>query len=222
MQTFDKAALEAMNSRYRVNFINCLSGYKSLNLVGTINAQGQTNLAPFSSVIHLGADPALVGMICRPPSETEAGNNGSGRHTLDNLIATGWYTLNHVSAEMVESAHQCSARYPAGISEFDASGLTPEFSGECPAPFVAESRLRMAVHYREHHELLINGTTLIIGEIMSVTLPDDVLRESGYIDLDQAGTLSCTGLDSYHTGQRLLRLAYAKPDQAPRQIPEDS
>jgi hypothetical protein len=37
------------------------------------------------------------------------------------------------------------------------------------------------------------------------------LYEDGYLDIEKAGTISCTGLDSYHITQRLQRLNYAKP-----------
>ncbi|MGO3346471.1 MAG: hypothetical protein ACTIM4_14665 [Marinomonas sp.] len=58
-QHFDLQSLSEMTSRYRTQLINSLSGFKSANLIGTCNAQGQTNLAIFSSVFHLGASPAL-------------------------------------------------------------------------------------------------------------------------------------------------------------------
>ena len=45
METIDAAGIDAMAQRFRANFINSLSGYKSANLVGTCNEQQQTNLA---------------------------------------------------------------------------------------------------------------------------------------------------------------------------------
>ena len=64
--TADK--LEALLQRQRVTLINCLSGFKSANLIGTQDGQGRTNLAIISSAFHLGADPALLGFISRPDS----------------------------------------------------------------------------------------------------------------------------------------------------------
>ena len=56
-----KDELDTWQDRRRAHFINCLSGYKSANLLGTQDKTGQTNLAIVSSVVHLGANPALVG-----------------------------------------------------------------------------------------------------------------------------------------------------------------
>lgn len=112
--------------RQRAAFINCLSGFKSANLVGTVSASGQANLALVSSVVHLGANPPLLAFISRPPSVD--------RHTLEYLRDTGFFTLNHVHEDMLHAAHQTSARYPRDVSEFDAVGLTPCFSTVHPAP----------------------------------------------------------------------------------------
>lgn len=199
---YTKQAILDMDQRYRANFINCLSGFKSLNLVGTQNAQGQTNLAPFSSVVHLGAHPALVGMVSRPDSVD--------RHTIGNILDTGEYSLNHVTQDMAAQAHQCSARYDLDESEFDATGLPLARVDGFIAPCVESAPLTMMVKYREHHRLDINNTLFIIGEIQSVLTDDAVVRDSGYVDLEALGTVTCSGLDSYHTTERIDRYAYAK------------
>jgi len=49
---FDKNAIDAMENRYRANFINSITGYKSANLIGTVSSDGVENLAIFSSVTH--------------------------------------------------------------------------------------------------------------------------------------------------------------------------
>lgn len=56
-------SLSQLERRYRAQLINSLSGFKSANLIGTQDALGRTNLAIISSVFHLGADPALVGLL---------------------------------------------------------------------------------------------------------------------------------------------------------------
>lgn len=210
MKIITKNDIDQMEQRYRVNFINSLSGFKSVNLVGTTDAQGHSNLAPFSSVVHLGADPALVGMVSRPDSVL--------RGSLKNIIETGWYSLNHVSEQMLEQAHQCSARYGENESEFAATGLTEAYSDWCAAPMVAESQLSMLIEYKEHHRLDINNTVFVVGQIREVHLPGQAIQASGLVDLQSLGSLACTGLDTYHTTQRIKRLAYAKADKALQEV----
>lgn len=203
MTVITKDDIDAMDQRFRVNFINSLSGFKSINLVGSVCLKGHANLAPFSSVVHLGADPALLGMVSRPDSVL--------RGSLKNIIETGWYSLNHVSEKMLAQAHQCSARYAENESEFEATGLTQTYSPLSSAPMVAESALSMLIEYREHHRLDINNTVFIIGQIREVHLPEQAVLSSGLVDLEALGSLTCSGLDSYHSTQRIKRYAYAKP-----------
>ena len=192
-----------MDNRYRAKFINSLSGFKSVNLIGTQDLNGQSNLAIFSSVVHLGASPALVAFVMRP-------DNGS-RHTLDNIISTQQYTINQVSAEFYQAAHQSSARYPKEQSEFTHLNLSASYVGNIKAPFVKESRLKYAVNLKEIMPILINDTQFIIGEITHVICDERVIKDDGYIDIEALETVTVSGLDSYHKSQRLSRLSYAKP-----------
>jgi flavin reductase (DIM6/NTAB) family NADH-FMN oxidoreductase RutF len=192
-----------MDSRYRAKFINSLSGFKSANLIGTQDDNGQSNLAIFSSVVHLGASPALVGFVMRP-------DNGS-RHTLDNIISTKHYTINQVSAEFYTLAHQSSARYKKVQSEFTQLGLSEHYLGNIKAPFVKESRLKYGVTLKEIVPISLNDTLFIIGQITHVVCDKDAIKEDGYIDIEALETVTVSGLDSYHKSERLTRLSYAKP-----------
>ena len=195
--------LMEMEQRKRAHLINSVGGFKSVCLIGTADHSGNTNLAIFSSIVHIGANPPLICFIMRPDSVE--------RHTLNNILETGVYTINHINEAIYRQAHQTSARYPKNISEFDAAGLTAVYKDDFKAPFVKDSVIQLAVNFKERIDLTINGTIMIIGEITALYFPGDCLYEDGYLDIEKAGTVSCTGLDSYHTTQRLQRLNYAKP-----------
>jgi hypothetical protein len=69
------------------------------------------------------------------------------------------------------------------------------------------------MEFKEKIEILINNTTLIIGEIKEVYLPEDCLQKDGFLDIEKAASLTCSGLDSYHKTIRISRLSYAKPNK---------
>jgi flavin reductase (DIM6/NTAB) family NADH-FMN oxidoreductase RutF len=211
MKHFLQTDIEKMEQRFRATFINSLGGFKSFSIVGTADVSGATNLAAFSSLFHIGANPPLCGLIVRP-------DDGAERHTLANIEKTGVYTFNHVNESFYKKAHQTSARYPKSVSEFDAVGLTPFFVDGLVAPFVAESEVKFALEIREITKLTINKTILLIGEIIHVVLPERIVRTDGFVDLEMALTITCSGLDSYHTTRRLSRLSYAKPDTFPTEF----
>ena len=199
----DQTELLEMEQRYRANFINSLTGFKSVALVGTSDKSGQKNLAIFNSIVHLGAHPPLIGMVIRPDSVD--------RHTLQNILETGYYTINHVQEEMMEKAHQTSARYPKTVSEFDAVGLDFEVINDFPAPFVKASTIKIGVQFKEKVPFAINGTIFVIGEIKQITLPQALVQADGFVDLVKAGTITNSGLDSYHVVLDGKRFPYAKP-----------
>jgi flavin reductase (DIM6/NTAB) family NADH-FMN oxidoreductase RutF len=201
----DSNAIKKLDDRYRALFINSLSGFKSANLVGTQNKQGDTNLSIVSSVFHLGANPPLIGMIMRPHSVR--------RDTLENILETGFYTLNHVNTDIFHQAHQASARYESNQSEFVEVGLTAVYENNIPAPFVAESKLKIGVKLVETQLLKVNNTELVIGEIVWVDVESKAVNEDGYIDIGQLNTVAVSSLDCYHEPQKLGRLSYAKPNK---------
>lgn len=195
---------------YRTALINSISGFKSANLIGTISSEGKTNLAIFNSVIHVGANPPLMGFLMRPvPVE---------RHTYENIKETGSFTINHINKEIYKQAHQTSTRYEKNISEFDASGLTPEFTERIKAPYVKESKIRIGLKFVEENEIKFNGTIFIVGEILEIILPDDIIKSDGYADIEAAETITISGLDGYHETKRIARLSYAKPGVDPKEI----
>jgi flavin reductase (DIM6/NTAB) family NADH-FMN oxidoreductase RutF len=199
-----------MEQRFRAAFINSITGFKSLALIGTKNLDNQSNLAIFNSLVHLGANPPLIGFIWRPEYVE--------RHNLTNIEQTKYYTLNHVNEKIYKAAHQTSARYPAEVSEFQATGLTEQYLDEFYAPFVKESYVKIGLKFKQRVDISLNQTSLIIGEIQSVYFPDNCLFTDGFLDLEKAQSIACGGLDSYHTTNRLSRLAYAKPNQMPNTI----
>ncbi len=199
--------LAQMEQRYRAALINSLGGFKSVVMIGSTDQEGHTNLAIFNSLFHIGANPPLCGLIFRPDSVE--------RHTLTNIEQTGAYTVNHLNEHIYQQAHQTSARYPSTISEFEATGLTPLWQPGYIAPFVAESHLRFYLELQEKIPLTINGTILLIGKITGIWLPDGAVQSDGFVDIEKAGSLTCSGLDSYHRTQRIARLSYAKTDTKP-------
>jgi flavin reductase (DIM6/NTAB) family NADH-FMN oxidoreductase RutF len=202
--------LEAMEQRFRTNFINSISGFKSVALIGTIDLSGQTNVAVFSSIVHIGANPPLLGFVVRPDSVE--------RHTLENILETKEYTINFIDETIFKKAHQTSARYSKSTSEFDAVGLTNEYFNTLKAPFVKESSVKLGLQFVEKVDIALNGTSLIIGKIVEVILPGNIIGTDGHVSIEEANTITVNGLDTYHTVKRIARLSYAKPNSFPQEL----
>lgn len=206
MRHLTAADIAGFDKIYRLNLVNGLPGFKSANLVGTASADGATNLAVFSSALHLGSDPALLGIVTRPTTVP--------RHTYANLKASGCYTLNHVPVALAAAAHYTSANFPDSVSEFDECGFTAVFRDGFPAPYVAESPLSIGLRLLEEHHIS-NGTVLLVGTVEHVYLAEEGLRDDGTLDLAALATACISGLDGYHAVAPPVRFGYARPGQPP-------
>jgi len=203
MQYFSTATIQHWERFYRANFINTITGYKSASLIGTVNAQGQPNLAIFSNIVHLGADPALVGFVNRPLA--------AAPHTISNIQATKAYTINHIHPSFLAQAHQTSAKYAADVNEFAAVGLTEEYMPNITAPFVQESKVKYALELVEVIPITYNNTFFVIGKVTDAFVADNLLQPDGFINLQAAETVTSLGLDAYYATNFIDRLPYAKP-----------
>jgi flavin reductase (DIM6/NTAB) family NADH-FMN oxidoreductase RutF len=206
----NKQQIAEMEKYYRTTLINSLPGYRSLHLVGTINRDGITNLALFNSVFHLGANPALLGMVVRP--------DVPGHDTLENIRTIGQYTLNNVLPQWYPQAHQTSASYPSGESEFDVCGFKKVYANGFKAPFVKESTINIGLELRDTIDIEINNTTIVIGEIVHISIDEKLVAPDGYVDHIAAKTVTVAGLDSYFLTEPLGRMAYAKVGREPKEL----
>ena len=198
-------AIMAMEKPERVHLINSLGGFKSVSLIGTVDHLGNENLGIFSSILHIGANPPLIALVFRPsPPE---------RDTLKNILETGFYTINHINENIYKQAHQTAARYDSLVSEFEVTNLKSEYKDDFFAPFVLESNIQMGIEFKEKIDITINNTTMVIGEIKHLYYPENCLSKDGFLDIEKANTITCSGLDSYHKTVSLDRLSYAKPDK---------
>jgi flavin reductase (DIM6/NTAB) family NADH-FMN oxidoreductase RutF len=191
----------------RLTLINSITGYKPANLVATADASGNTNVAIISSVVHLGSDPALIGFFMRPLV--------TDRHTMENVLSTGSYTINHVHEGIAEKAHFTSADFPRDESEFDKCALTPFYLDGFHAPFVEESKVRIGMELAECIDIPLNGTILVIGTVKHILMEPTLLDEDFHLNLHEAGTICISGLDTYHTVGFHARYPYARPGNAP-------
>ncbi len=210
MQYFSIDEIKGWDRFYRANFINSLQGFKPVSLLGTLSENGMPNLAIFSNIIHIGADPALIGFINRPVE--------AAPHTIRNIELTKQFTINHIQASFVAAAHQTSAKYSADQNEFEETGLQTFFLENFKAPFVAESEIKYGLELVEIVPITHNNTFLVIGSITHVLLKEGLVHQDGFIDANRAQTITSLGLDGYYSTEPIARFEYAKPGKELKKI----
>ena len=203
MPHFSPKDLNDMHHLYRINLINSCSGYKSANLIGTKSSKEISNVAIFSSVTHIGSEPALLGFFLRPKTVI--------RNTYDNIKETGTFTINHIHESILQDAHHTSAKYAATVSEFDFTQLEEDYRNNFFAPFVKNSPVQMAMTYVEEYLIKANGTILLIGAIQDLYIEDTLLKKDGFVNLSEANVVAINGIDGYTLPKLKTRMEYQRP-----------
>ncbi len=198
MAYFTHQDILALERSYRINLMNGASGFRPAVLVGTVNEQGQTNLAMFNSCTHIGANPPLMGLLLRPPAAKQ--------DTRTNILSSGQFSINAVTQSIYRVAHETASKTWRGQSEFETCGFTPGYFKDFNAPYVDESPIRIGLDLVEVKNIECNGTTLVIGQVQHLQIADALLDDDGHLRPDQADMVSCCGLDTYYLPQFIDRV----------------
>ena len=204
---FKENDIQNLDKVYRLNLINSITGVKPVNLIGTKSMDEKDNLAIFSSVVHLGSNPAQIGLVMRPQ------HNGM-RDTFANIKETDYYTINQVSKSFIKKAHYTSAKLEKDESEFDVMNIEREFINDFHAPFVAESPVKIGMKHLESIDLS-NGCIFIVGEVNLVQVPDESINNEGRINLEQYNGVGLSGLNSYYSLEHISTFPYVRVEEIP-------
>ena len=204
MKDLSKAKISQMEKIERLNLINSCTGYKSANLIATKSLDGNSNVAIFSSVTHLGSEPALIGFIMRPTTVP--------RDTYKNIKETEFFTINHITVDMIEDAHHTSANYELGVSEFEKTKLEEEYKKDILIPFVKGSPVQLYCKYLNEYYIKENDTIHIIASIEKLYFDENLQHEDGWLQIDKGNVIALNGLDGYCLPKLVDRFQYARKD----------
>ena len=154
---------------------------RPIAFVSTVNAQGQSNLAPFSFFTAISGNPPVICFSTMIRSK-----DGKRKDTLNNIESTKEFVVNIVSEDFSEKMNICSGEYPPEVDEFNLSGLTSIPSDIVKPPRVKESRINMECKLIQivHVSPKPLGGSLVIGEILRFHIADE-LFDNYKIDPDK-------------------------------------
>ena len=148
---------------------------RPIAFVSSVSASGVRNLAPFSYfMLGGGAPPSLAfSPVARAGVES--------KDTLSNIEATGEYTVNLVTREIVSSMNLTAAEFGSDVDEWEISGLEPALTSFVKPAFVALSPVGFACKLFQvvRHGDLPGAARYVIGEVVGLRLRSDVLGGAG-------------------------------------------
>jgi flavin reductase (DIM6/NTAB) family NADH-FMN oxidoreductase RutF len=181
--------------------------------VSTLSPEGQPNLAPFSFFNVVSAIPPMLGFS---PAFRPVEGGAAPKDTLHNIRETGEFVVNIVTWELAEAMNLTSGEYAAAVNEFELAKVTPRVSQIVKPPQVAESPVNFEckLHQILEFSRQPRGSSLVIGQIVSVSLAENILKE-GRLDgrlLDLIGRMG--GLAYTRTTER-FEMVRPKPGPQP-------
>ena len=199
---YTKLEIEKFEKVWNINLINSITGFKPANLIATRSSNSIDNVAIFSSVVHLGSNPPLIGFTLRPQDERIT-------DTYKNISDNSFYTINSVGKNSFNVSHNTSKKYFKNISEFDELSIDKLEIDGFNAPFVKDSQIKIGLKKVDEY-LLLNKCILIVGSIEHIIINDNIIENDGNINFDKSDIVCVSGLNSYLKPKLLKKLKYVK------------
>lgn len=136
--------------------------------ISTVSPSGVNNLAPYSFFNAFSEHPFYV-----------AFGSGGGKHTMNNIAATGVFAVNMATHDLREAMNASSTN--ATEDEFKIAGLSPVPCTLIAAPRVAESPVTFEC--RHHTTLRLPGDNgvakdfLVVGRVIGIHIDDRFIAE---------------------------------------------
>ncbi|WP_031426346.1 flavin reductase family protein [Flavimarina sp. Hel_I_48] len=176
MHTIDPKAVSA---KELYGHLAAAVGPRPIAFASTVDAQGRVNLSPYSFFNVFSSNPPVLAFSC-----VRRMRDGSIKHTLQNIEATGEVVVNIVNYSIVQQMSLSSTEYDEGVDEFVKSGLTKTPSELVKPPRVAEAPVQMECKMLQIIALGDEGGAgnLILCEVVKLHIANDVLDGEGKID----------------------------------------
>ena len=165
---------------------------RPIGWIGTVDAQGRPNLAPYSFFNAISSFPPMVYF-----------NSEGRKDSLDNVEATGEFTCSLVSAPLARAMNATSAPAAHGVNEFTLAGLAMAPSSRIRPPYVAEAIAALECKVTQIIQLAgIDGvllqTWMVLGEVIGVHIDDRWLKD-GIFDTAGANPIARCGYRGDYT-----------------------
>jgi flavin reductase (DIM6/NTAB) family NADH-FMN oxidoreductase RutF len=165
---------------------------RPIALVTSAGGDGVVNCAPFSFFNVLADEPPIVII------SIEDRDSGPMKDTARNILASGEFVVNLVDEGIVEKMHDCSADYPAGVSEIEVVGFSTAPSSRVTPPRLAEAPA--ALECTLHTKVELGARRILIGQVRHMHVRDELVDpESLRVDMDK-----------YHPVGRLFANRYCR------------
>lgn len=156
---------------------------RPIAMISTANADGVTNVAPYSYFMAVTGEPLLLAVTMGALRAAD----GLPKHTFENARRTGDFVVNVTTDSMRDHIETAAMEFPGDVSEAEHIGWTAVPSQKVSAPSIAESPVH--IECRIHQvvdlgdlEVLHSGVHLVVAEVVCIVLDESVATPEYRVD----------------------------------------
>lgn len=184
---------------------NAIVAPRPIGWIGSRDAAGRANLAPYSFFNAFNYVPPIIGFA-----------SVGYKDSLRNAEQTGVFTWNLVTRPLATAMNDTSAPLEPGVSEFERAGLAEAPSQLIAAPRVADSpvsfecRTSQILQLRDADGSDVD-TWLVLGEVVMVHIDAALIVDGSYDTVAAAPVLRAGGPADYFGVDVTQRFRMTRP-----------
>lgn len=163
---------------------------RPIALVTTVGEDGRVNAAPFSFFNVLSDDPPILALGVENHADMRL------KDTTRNIRMTEHFTVNIVSAQILDAMNVCAVPFAPEVDELVEAGLTAVAGMHIASPRIAEAPA--AFECVRHLTLEVGrAREIVLGRIVGIHVREDAVDERHHVDPDRIDAIGRMGGHGY-------------------------
>ena len=158
--------------------------------------QGKPNIITVAWVGTVCTNPPMLSISVRPE-----------RYSYHIIEQSGEFVVNLTTEALVRAADFCGVRSGRDIDKFKEIHLTAQPSREISAPGIAESPVN--IECRVQQILPLGSHSMILANVVAVTVEDSYMDETGKFHLNDTGLISYSHGEYFRLGKKTGSFGYS-------------
>lgn len=163
---------------------------RPIGWIGTLNADGIPNLAPYSFFNAVSSRPNMIAFASE-----------GFKHSARNARDTGEFSFSLASLPLAQAMRLSAEKVADNVDEFETAGLERGEPEVISAPFVKSSPAALEcklAHFMELNDIAGNSTDrfLVIGQVVAVHIRDEFIVD-GRFDAVKSRPIARQGYGGY-------------------------
>jgi flavin reductase (DIM6/NTAB) family NADH-FMN oxidoreductase RutF len=177
---------------------------RPIGWIATVDAQGRHNLAPYSQFQNVSFNPPIVMFSANQDTL------GRRKNSVDNAEQTGEFVWNMATYDLRDAVNLSAQELPAGVDEFEISGLEKLPSRKVRPARVKGSPIQFECVYLNTLRFPgvppMGAADVVFGRVVAVHIDDAALTADGRIDVLRLKPLARMGYYDYTFVQNMFEM----------------